>query len=590
MGVGNLEVRETFISNIMSNSKKINLSKLLNFKSIRIKLLAGYFTIIALIAILGINSYVTTKEINDNTKDIIEKDIIVLESGEEFKFLISQRIAVARAYLMTGDVAFKDMFTQFTEDSEVAKAEILAVDNSKEIAALFEANDQWAELMGSEVLASYQAGNTEEAVLTMVNVADPAVREQIESLSTMIEQKAQTIDKNGHKIIARGQNSLRLAVLLSGAAVIMSVVIAFVLSNEISSKIKLIKERMGLIANGMLNVEPIEIAGRDELAELAIATNTMHEQLTAIVVNILDSSEQLAGHSKELTQSANEVKIGSEQVALTMQELATGSEAQASNASALANVMETFNEEFKAVNENSLIIADASRKVIDQSNESELLMNVSSQQMDKIETIMKQAVSKMQSLEFQTQEITTLVRLIQNIADQTNLLALNAAIEAARAGEHGRGFAVVADEVRKLSEQVAVSVKDITGFVGKIQSESRDVSVSLEQGYTEVKAGAEQIQRTTDMLNEMESSLNDMIQNILLVSDKMSSLTENTASMSVAIEEIASISQESAAGVEETSAATQQINSSMEEVSINSEQISGLAEMLHAIVNHFKFQ
>lgn len=590
MGVGNLEVRETFISNIMSNSKKINLPKLLNFKSIRVKLLAGYFTIIALIAILGVNSYVTTKEINDNTKDIIEKDIIVLASGEEFKFLISQRIAVARAYLMTGDVAFKDMFTQFTQESDVAKAEILSVDNSKELTAFFEANDQWAELMEAEVLTAYQTGNTEEAVLTMMNVADPAVREQIESVSAMLESKVQTIDRNGKAIIARGQNSLKLAVVLSGAAVITSVVIAIILSNEISSKIKLIKERMGLIADGMLNIEPIEIAGRDELAELAIATNTMHEQLTAIVVNILDSSEQLAGHSEELTQSANEVKIGSEQVALTMQELATGSEAQASNASALANVMETFNEEFKAVNENSLIIADASRQVIEQSNESEQLMNLSSQQMDKIETIMKQAVSKMQSLEFQTQEITTLVRLIQNIADQTNLLALNAAIEAARAGEHGRGFAVVADEVRKLSEQVAVSVKDITGFVGKIQSESRDVSVSLEQGYTEVQSGAEQIQRTTDVLNEMESSLNNMIQNILLVSDKMSSLTENTASMSVAIEEIASISQESAAGVEETSAASQQINSSMEEVSINSEQISGLAEMLHAIVNHFKFQ
>ena len=585
-----MEVRETFISNIMSNSKKINLPKLLNFKSIRIKLLAGYFTIIALIAILGVNSYVTTKEINDNTKDIIEKDIIVLESGEEFKFLISQRIAVARAYLMTGDEAFKYLFTKYTEESDIVKAEILAIDNSKKVVSLFEANDQWAKMMESEVLAPNQAGNTEAAVLKMVNVADPAVKKQIDSVSGMLESKVQTIDKNGHEIISRGQKSLMLVVALSGAAVIMSIVIAFVLSNEISGKIKLIKERMGLIADGRLNVEPIEIAGRDELAELAIATNTMHEQLTAIVVNILDSSEQLAGHSQELTQSANEVKIGSEQVALTMQELATGSEAQASNASALANVMETFNEEFKVVNENSLIIADASRQVIDQSKESEQLMDLSSQQMDKIETIMKQAVVKMQSLEFQTQEITELVRLIQNIADQTNLLALNAAIEAARAGEHGRGFAVVADEVRKLSEQVAVSVKDITGFVGKIQTESRDVSVSLEQGYTEVKAGAEQIQRTTDVLNEMEDSLNEMIQNILLVSEKMSGLTENTASMSVAIEEIASISQESAAGVEETSAATQQINSSMEEVSINSEQISGLAEMLHAIVNHFKFQ
>lgn len=583
-----MEVRETLIGNIMSNSKRINLPKLLNLKSIRIKLLAGYFTIITFIAVLGINSYVTTKEINDSTKDIIEKDIIVLESGEEFKFLISQRLEAASAYLMTGDVVFKDMFTQFTEESDAVKEEILAIDNSKEINALFEANDQWAEAVEAEVLTVYQAGNKEAAMSNMMDVAGPVVREQIDSVSAMLENKVQTIEKNGKTIIARGQNSLRFVVLLSGAAVIMSVVIAIILSNEISGKIKQIKERMGLIADGRLNVEPIEISGWDELAELAIATNTMHEQLTAIVVNILDSSEQLAGHSEGLTQSANEVKIGSEQVALTMQELATGSEAQASNASALANVMETFNEEFQAVNENSLIIADASRHVIDQSNESEQLMNMSSRQMDKIETIMKQAVSKMQSLEFQTQEITALVRLIQNIADQTNLLALNAAIEAARAGEHGRGFAVVADEVRKLSEQVAVSVKDITGFVSKIQTESRDVSVSLEQGYTEVKAGAEQIQKTTDMLNEMEDSLNEMIQNILLVSGKMSSLTENTANMSVAIEEIASISQESAAGVEETSAASQQINSSMEEVSINSEQISGLAEMLHAIVNHFK--
>lgn len=584
-----MEVRETFISNIMSNSKKINLQNLFNFKSIRMKVLVGYFFIITLIAVLGLNSLITTDQIKKNTQDIIEKEIVVLEQGEAFKFLISQRIAVARAYLLTGDEAFKDLFTEFTKESEATKEEILAIENSKEVISFFEANDQWAELMETEVMDAYQAGNEEEALLAMT-AADPIIREQIEAVSALVGQQTKSIEKNGNSIIASGQRSLRVVSALSLLAIISSILIAFLFSNEISNKLKIVKERMNLIADGRLNLEPIEIAGRDELAELAIATNTMHEQLTAIVVNILDSSEQLAGHSEELTQSANEVKVGSEQVALTMQELATGSEAQASNASALANVMETFNEEFKAVNENSLIVADASRHVIDQSNESEQLMNMSSQQMDKIETIMKQAVSKMQSLEFQTQEITTLVRLIQNIADQTNLLALNAAIEAARAGEHGRGFAVVADEVRKLSEQVAVSVKDITGFVGKIQSESRDVSVSLEQGYAEVQAGAEQIQRTTDVLNEMESSLNSMIQNILLVSDKMSGLTENTASMSVAIEEIASISQESAAGVEETSAASQQINSSMEEVAINSEQISGLAEMLHAIVNHFKFQ
>ena len=291
----------------------------------------------------------------------------------------------------------------------------------------------------------------------------------------------------------------------------------------------------------------------------------------------------VSAQSEELTQSAIEVKTGSEQIAMTMQEIASGTEKQADSASNLAYTMGVFAAKAQEMSEKGGHIQTSSIEVLGLTNDGQRLMASSENQMMKIEEIVQEAVRKMDHLDNQTQEISKLVSVIQEVAAQTNLLALNAAIEAARAGEHGKGFAVVADEVRKLAEQVSVSVTDITGIVINIQTESSDVTESLQSGYREVEQGTRHIKTTSGTLDGINVAVTEMVGNIKIIAENLSDIAANSQELNSSIEEIAAISEESAAGVEETAATSQQSSSSMEEVAVGSEKLADLADELHDV-------
>ncbi|PGT82431.1 MULTISPECIES: methyl-accepting chemotaxis protein [Bacillaceae] len=383
------------------------------------------------------------------------------------------------------------------------------------------------------------------------------------------------------------------AELITYIVVLLVITVALILfgiftSRSITEPIKKILKHIQEIANGNLTNNELNFNPKTEIGQLAIALNEMQRSLKEMIESVTHVTENLSNQSIELTHSANEVKEGSEQIATTMQELSFGAESQATSSTNLLEMMETFVGKIQEANISGENVSETSNEVLSMTKEGSLLMSQSVDQMGTIDSIVKDAVNKVQGLDQQSKEISKLVLVIQEIAEQTNLLSLNAAIEAARAGEHGKGFAVVADEVRKLAEQVKASIVDITNIVNKIQNESSHVVQSLQVGYKEVDEGSRQIELTGKTFETISQSVLEMVTNIKHISTNLKIIVDSSREMNNSIEEIASVSEEAAAGIEQTAASSQQSTSSMEEVSNRAGELSQISDQLSEQIRRFQ--
>jgi methyl-accepting chemotaxis protein len=559
---------------------------LFSFKSIKAKMLFGFSLVILLVIGLGIYNFSVTVSSNKTAQNIANSELPLLSANKGLVATIANRIATARGYVLFGG-DYKDRFNAYTEEGQKYEAIVRGVHASDEFNRLMDQTKEWREFIQDKVFDEYDKGNVEKAKENLQESITVG-RDLLNGYQKLADESEKEINQKEQDVIESGQTSLLVGTIVTILVIIISFAVAFITSNKISKPIKHVMQRMKLIANGDLSQEPLQTTLKDEVGHLIIATNEMNRQTRDLLNRINTVSGSVTSQSEELSQSANEVKSGSEQIAITMQELASGTEVQANNTNELSSIMGSFTLKVEEANEKGKLIQQSSNQVLSMASEGKKFMESSNEQMAKIDQIVQGAVQKVQSLDSQSREISTLVSVINDIAEQTNLLALNAAIEAARAGEHGKGFAVVADEVRKLAEQVSHSVTDITSIVINIQKESGMVAESLLNGYSEVEKGTSQIQTTGKTFTEINEAVIKMVNSITTISDSLSEMEDNSLKMNRSIEEIASISQESAAGVEQTSASSQQISSSMEEIAGNSEDLSKLAEELNALVNQFK--
>ena len=615
---------------------------------IKKKLFAGFGAGLMILVIVSLVAFKGTGDLVSNQGDVNHTHE-VLESLDQIVLALVNSETGQRGYLVTGEDRYLEPYTNgiaaiYGHIDHLAE---LTSDNpaqQERIATLRPLVDEkLAELKDTIEL---RQGSFEAALAVVLTDAGKDVADKIRVLiDEMIaeEQGLLVVRATSTSSSAKLVNLTIIGDLITGF--IVTTIVSLVLASTIAGGVSKVSQAMKAMAGGDLTKD-VSIESKDEIGDMGHAYNTMVNNFNALLGRVNENAQGLVQARDQLAQSADDAASATQEIAQISSQVAEGISQQAKGtqevntavdqlSKAIAQNVEgaqtqsrqietatTVSEKVSNIaittSGNAQQAAEGARRSAEASQNGAAMVKKTIDGMDRIKETVEVASEEISKLGKQSAEIGKIVSVIDDIAAQTNLLALNAAIEAARAGEQGRGFAVVADEVRTLAERVVNATKEIADLIAGVQAGVDGSVKAMEEGSTEMETGtglaAEAATALEEILTVVEG-MNSQIEEIAssseelkvggeemakimgetsgVVQENLAAGEEMQASVTAvneSISEIASISEENSAATEEVSASAQQMSAQVEEVTAATHSMGESAEGLQRGVAQFKLR
>ncbi|GFO59559.1 methyl-accepting chemotaxis protein [Geomonas silvestris] len=402
-----------------------------------------------------------------------------------------------------------------------------------------------------EVITLIDAGKKKEAGQLLLDQYRTAQNQYIAALKKMISVQENDLTKAGKAVEDAYWSTRNLSFCFSALACLLGAIFGFLATRSITRPVAQLVAANARLAQGDLTVN-IELESRDEVGQLADSSRTVVASMRAILGQVADASQSVAAASRQLQQTAQQIASGTDEMVSEISTVAVASEEMAATSNDIAC--------------NCGMAAQSSQSTSSSAGKGSAVVQETIAGMGRIAEQVKASAQTVESLGVRSEQIGEIVGTIEDIADQTNLLALNAAIEAARAGEQGRGFAVVADEVRALAERTTKATREISGMILSIQNETKAAVRAMEEGVAEVERGAASSEKSGEALEEIQSQVNELSLQINQIATAAAEQTATTSEITANVQRASGVVQETARGAGETAAASAQLASSADQL------------------------
>lgn len=570
--------------------------KWFNNMKMRQKLISSFTIIMIFIVVVGIAGILSLGRVSSSAQLMYYDNLMPIQQLSSIKATFMENRAQTLILLANRDesktkaiedkiAAIRQQNTQLVNEFE---QKFVKTSEQQKLLEEFKKYQSSFRTSRDKMIQLIHEGRFDEAETLYNNEAYPLNNSMIDAIDKLIELNKTEAYNSQVNISATYNTTLIIIIIVSLLGLIVSVMLAFIIANIISRQMKKVLSFAEAIGDGNLT-QNININSKDEIGGLAKALNKAGENLRLLVSEVINTSSGISAASEELSATTEEISSkmeavnnsvsiiarGAQDLSATTEEVSASAEEIGSTTIALANKAQHANVSVKEIKNRAINIKG---KAITSIEEGSSIYE--KQQFNILKAIEDGKV---------VEEIIIMADSIGNIASQTNLLALNAAIEAARAGEQGRGFAVVADEVRKLAEKSSQVVTDIQNVVSQVQLAFNNLSQSgrdvLDFMLNNVKPSYELLADTGVQYEKDADIVNEMSMDIASGAKQMSEIIEQVNS---AIQTVSATAQESASNSEEILASINETTIAIQEVAKSAQSQAELVEKLHDMIKKFK--